>query len=86
MKNKIQIFKHTTDDWHPNFENNLVSITLIPDDSYGNEFRISIWGEDDCGREKLYKTESSALSEFIDIIRLESISRADLKQRGFNIA
>ena len=43
MKNKIQIFKHTTDDWHPNFENNLVSITLIPDDSYGNEFRISIW-------------------------------------------
>jgi hypothetical protein len=62
---------------------NLVRVTMLPDNSYGNEYRVCIWGSDDCGLEKLYMTEAGALTEFMQIIGDEAVWKEDLLERGF---
>lgn len=85
-KTKIKVYKDTVDDWYPNFENNLVSVSIHPDNSYGNEWRLSVWGDDDFGLEKLYKTEDAVLTEFMQIISKETIKQSYLKECGFTTA
>ena len=83
MSALISVYKPTKDDWYPNFANDLVSVSVYEDSSYGNTHRVCIWGEDDCGREKLYKSEAEAMIAFMAIITPEFVSRKALQADGF---
>ena len=87
MAYQIEVFKHTVSEWYPNFDNDLVRVALLPDnDGKGNHWRISIRGADDCGREKLYPTDAEAVIEFMAIIGMKSVDRADIDVMGFKTA
>lgn len=79
----INVYKNTPDDWYPCLPGDLVSVTMLPDNSFGNKYRICIWGRDDCGLEKLYLTEERALTEYMQLIGGETVNKDDLISRGF---
>ena len=83
----ITLFKNTTDNWCPNYHENLVQVTFhgniqpyIKDDPC---YRVSVWGADDMGMEYDTKNENEAYTLFMQVIGLENVNIVDLTELGF---
>jgi hypothetical protein len=76
-KRKNTKYIAASDDWHPSFRGGVVAITWHNDDN-----RISVWGDDDFGMEKLNTTRM----EYDMLISNAPISQPMLRKIGFCIA
>jgi hypothetical protein len=78
---KLQCFKKTQDNWCPNFPNNQVLLSCCP---VGEKFRVSVWGNDDCGMEKDFDTRKEALRIYNSLRQEEFVNFQTVKFWGFN--
>lgn len=90
-------FKKTNDDWHPNFDGDLVAVSLILHRKNSREyklygstclFRVCVWGADDFGMEKDFFGEEKDCVEqakelYAILEKKDIIYIADLKKLGF---
>jgi hypothetical protein len=98
MYKRHTAYKYTTDDWYPNYpiadgripsNVGLVRVSFL---SIGNyyppDWRVCVWGQDDCGMEKDFTSdqEDEAFSCFIQVITLEYVNRKNLEALGFGPA
>ena len=88
----IQVYKKTNEDWYGNYEikdgDSLVKVSLTqtgPDPkNYKGEFRVCVWGNDDCGMELDFGAdETKALNCFLQVIGTGCVSRDHLISLGF---
>jgi hypothetical protein len=89
---KINVYKKTTDDWYGNYQikegDALVTVSFTqtgPNPKmYKGEFRVCVWGNDDCGMERDFGAdEATALNTFMQVIGLENVNKDKLKELGF---
>lgn len=91
---RIDVYKPTQDDWYGNFKihndcrvSDLVRVSFCqtgPNPKYGDGmWRVCVWGNDDCGMEKDFHLEGSAINTFYQIIGQEFVNRQYLKDMGF---
>lgn len=93
---RVDVFKRTSDDWCPSYElsqwNNgverqkLVEVSFTqtgPTPPTDGEWRVCAWGGDDCGMERDFTDEKTAWCCFLEVIGLEDVTMATLKERGF---
>jgi hypothetical protein len=86
MKNKKQTIYHiryefrpTTDQWYPNYDGDLVKISVYEYSKGGA--KVCVWGADDFGMEIMVGTRMQALDIFNALPKV--ITQEDLKLRGF---
>ena len=90
---EISVYKPTNDDWYGCYEVSefpeikLVTVAFTqtgPDPKNGKgEWRVCVWGTDDCGMEKDFQDETEALNCFYQVIGWKSIDFNPLKDFGF---
>lgn len=95
---RVDVFKRTSDDWYPSYElaqwnkgiehQKLVEVSFLqtgpkPKPLIGGEWRVCIWGGDDCGMERDFADEKVAWCCFLEVIGLNDVTMAALKERGF---
>jgi hypothetical protein len=85
---RIEHFKNTKNDWYPNFPNNQVKLIYHSCiNSYKPEsewvYRVSVWGNDDFGIMKDFRTHEEAKKVFNELDTLSYINHSDLYDRGF---
>lgn len=49
-------FVWTSDNFYPNFEGNLVNVSMMRLNLEEDTYRVCVWGEDDCGFERDWKS------------------------------
>ncbi len=89
----VSVFKKTNDDWYGNFvldnhaKTRLVEVSFTqtgPDPKNGNgEWRVCVWGNDDCGMERDFEDESEALNCFYQVIGWDTVDFMPLKYFQF---
>lgn len=90
---RVTVYKQTHDDWHPPYKlQGCTDIKLVrvlftqtgrnPDAGEG-EWRVCVWGGDDCGMEHDYNDKSQALAMFNKIIQWEIVDIDNLQNHGF---
>lgn len=90
-----RVFKLTEDEWFPPYKLagwykgqegvKLVEVSLLPLSSYPvNVWRVCVWGGDDFGMEKDLTNYEDAEKLFLEVLRLPSVTRKDLKDFGFD--
>jgi hypothetical protein len=93
----ITVFKLTHEDWHPSFEiagyyqgkteQKMLEVSYIGElRRYENQpqvWRTCVWGADDFGMEYDSSSESDAFDKFMQVIRMEFVCSAALKNLGF---
>lgn len=94
----VNVFKTTTDDWHGSYlldnwysgakpgATMLVEVSFCqtgPNPPINGEWRVCAWGNDDCGMGRDFTSESEAWVCFLEVIGLDDVTRAALKERGF---
>ena len=92
------VFKVTSDDWFPPYrlgswyngtkpnETQLVEVSFTqtgPNPPTSGEWRVCVWGGDDCGMEKDFTAENEAWCCFLEVIGLEDVTMEELKNREF---
>jgi hypothetical protein len=90
---KINVYKPTNDDWYPAYQVKgwsnlqLVCVSFIqtgPDPARGNgQWRVCVWGADDCGMERDYDDRSEAMTMFYRVISWEFVDLKLLREHGF---
>jgi hypothetical protein len=87
-KYTIEVYKETQDDWFPCYKlihhTNLVIVRfskLRPETN--SNWRVSVWGEDDCGMEWDNDNEATTFNVFLQTIGLEYVNKSNLKSMGF---
>lgn len=89
---RINVYKKTNDDWYSNYKikegDDVVQVSFTqtgPDPkNFKGEFRVCVWGNDDCGMERDFgKEEATALNMFMQVIGLPSVDKIKLKELGF---
>jgi len=61
-----------------------VSTRYSAEPNFKGEFRVCVWGADDCGMERDFENrEAEALNTFMQVIGLPDVNFQDLKQLGF---
>jgi len=90
MKEKIRVFKRTLDDWHGSYkfagwyngnkDIMLVEVSFLP--LSDGMFRVCVWGNDDCGKEKDFKDKNEAWECFINVISWDTVNKAELERIG----
>ena len=92
MTNRIDVYKPTNDDWYPNFKvtdgPDLVHVSFTQTgpnpEKFEGEFRVCVWGNDDCGMERDFENnEALALNIFMQVIGWPTVDRDKLKELGF---
>lgn len=89
------VMKPTQDWWYPNYENNMVRVTLmIPDEEFMQEMpdcyvaRVAVWGKDDMGMEKDFfgehgvdsaKSLFTLLTEFHEFVNINTVKSYGLE-------
>lgn len=91
----INVFKRTTDNWYGNYKvqddarvSDLVEVSFTktgPDPkNHQGDFRVCVWGNDDCGQEKDFADdEELAWNCFLQVIGMEDVTMSKLKILGF---
>jgi len=89
----IDVYKPTHDDWYPSYQVEgwdnlqLVCVSFIqtgPDPARGNgQWRVCVWGADDCGMERDYDDRSEAMTMFYRVISWEFVDLTLLLELGF---
>ncbi|MCA9495832.1 MAG: hypothetical protein KC589_02730 [Nanoarchaeota archaeon] len=58
---RIDVFKKTSDDWYPNYPNDMVKVSFLklPNilQNSDDEWRVCVWGNDDFGLERDFQSE-----------------------------
>jgi hypothetical protein len=86
---RTTVYKETTDDWYPSYKCHnmlLVRVSLTqtgPTPPVDGEWRVCVWGADDCGMEKDFDDITVAAQCFLDVISLEFVNMKDLTDMGF---
>lgn len=82
---RCEIYKQTTDDWFPCYvvEDEGTQLVRIKFTHTGSEWRVCAWGADDCGMERDFIDKNEAWFCFLEVIRLEDVTKDCLKKRGF---
>jgi hypothetical protein len=90
---KIEVYKETDDEWHPNYHKNLVSVSYGDYSKqehyqYDSKYRVSVWGADDCGMELWFDatSEAKAMNLFMQVIGMKSVNRSNLTSLGMHSA
>ena len=78
----IRLMKPTTDNWSPNFENNMVLVSYIGKLTDGN-FRVCVWGNNDLGMEYDTKQEKNAKEMFQRLSKKNIITQKKLLKLDF---
>lgn len=78
---QVLVYKHTLDDWHPNYilkdDTQLVRVQFAPSEPDGS-WVVAVGGQDDMSIEGVYDSESIAWSKFLLIIGLEYVTVEDV--------
>lgn len=90
----VEVFKHTSEDWFPSYKmdggrTSLVEVCFTqtgPNPPIAGDWRVCVWGGDDCGMERDFSSETEAWNCFLQVIGLKDVTRAALKERGFSSA
>lgn len=77
---KKQKYVKTNEDWYPNFDDDTIEVTFHHS-KYDYDYRITIWGSDDFGMEKICKNRLEALELYNKII--DYITKKELMNLGF---
>lgn len=93
---RFSVYKKTSDNWCGNYTiitpHASTDIDLVEVKFHGNiaspqesvpYYRVSVWGNDDCGMEFDCDNEKLALTKFMEVIGLEIITFDALKQLEF---
>lgn len=72
-------FRPTTDQWYPNYDGDLVKISVYEYSKGGA--MVCVWGNDDFGMEILVDTRMQAIDIFNTLPKVITIE--DLESRGF---
>lgn len=100
---RVEVFKITSDDWYPSYhldswhqgvqKQGLVEVAFVqtgPDPKNGlGEWRVCVWGGDDCGMERDYPGttgETECWTMFLQVIGLQDVTMNKLKTLGFRSA
>lgn len=90
----VEVYKLTQDSWYPEYtceDGKLVSVSFRktgPVNSENFEWRVCVWGADDCGMEKDFSQgkESEAWCCFLEVIGMEFVNMQALRNLGFQSA
>jgi hypothetical protein len=86
-KYTVEVFKQTQDDWFPCYKlihkTNLVIVRFSALNPEYNKWRVSVWGEDDCGMEFDEQYENIAFNKFLQVIGMEYVNKKALIELGF---
>lgn len=91
---EINCFKRTQDDWYGNYKvvgdcrvSDLVEVSFCttgPNPKFGlGEWRVCVWGNDDCGMERDFSDELQALNIYYQVIGYEYVNKNILNSLGF---
>ena len=93
---QVDVFKVTSDDWCGSYAIDgwhkgalrqmlvIVSFCMTgPKPPHDGDWRVCVWGNDDCGMEKDFKDERTAWCCYLEIIGLEDVTMTAIKERGF---
>jgi len=93
---KTSVFKRTSDNWYPSYtlsqrnkgveHQKLVEVIFTqtgPNLNGARKWRVCVWGADDCGMERDFANENEARSYFHEVVCLNDVTMAALKERGF---
>lgn len=92
---ETMVYKETTDDWYPSYKIKDTSIKLVEvaftktgqdPKNFKGEWRVCVWGADDCGMERDYQgpeTETECWNMFLQVIGLKDVTMKKLKELGF---
>ena len=91
---RVEVFKRTRDNWYGNYQvvgdcrvSDLVEVSFVKLLPYEEDnrlnWRVCVWGNDDCGMEKDFEKEAEAWNVFLQVIGLEYVDRADLIKMEF---
>ncbi len=92
---RTSFFKETEDDWYGNYkiaddarhvDKKYVEVKLLSLGPSHTEFRVCVWGNDDCGMERDFKTLSEAITHFNSLAHLARINKQDLLDLGYDYA
>lgn len=81
-ENPICIMKITTDNWYPNYENNMVKLSYIGKLRNG-KFRVCVWGADDFGLDYDTNTKAKARKMFRKLQNKKILTQQNLYDLGF---
>jgi len=89
----VDVFKRTTDDWYPSYLiqgdirfSKLVEVSFTqtgPNPPITGDWRVCVWGADDCGMERDFQDEAQAWNCFLQVIGWEQVSMQALKDIDF---
>lgn len=90
----VKVFKSTSESWFPSYtidggKSLLVEVRFTqtgPHPPADGDWRVCVWGGDDCGMERDFSNEEEAWNCFLQVIGLQDVTRAALKDRGFSSA
>jgi len=87
----MRVFKLTSDDWHPSYKLNghhkgvkgpqMVEVSHLK--LTNGEYRVCVWGADDCGMDFDTKSGNKALRTFLTVISWDDVTMSGLKELGF---
>lgn len=93
---RIEVFKLTHENWNGSYkiegwydgttDNKLLKVSffkLLPPTPYPTNWRTCVWGDDDFGMEYDSVTKEDAFARFMQVIHMEFVSKAALKDLGF---
>ena len=92
---RIDCFKQSSDDWHGNFRiaddkrhegKKFVHLSLM--DLSTGQFRVCVWGNDDCGMERDFSGSDypEALALYHAVASMTIVDRVTLQVMGFGYA
>ena len=91
---KVEVFKKTQDDWYGNYKivgdcrvSDLVEVSFMslgPSVLPGQKnWRVCVWGNDDCGMERDFEDETEAWNIFLQVIGHQYVNRVSLINLNF---
>lgn len=93
---RVDVFKRTSDDWYPSYTLNqynsgvdhqkLVEVSFTqtgPIPPTIGDWRVCVWGGDDCGMERDFTDKKTAWECFLDVISLDDVTMNSLTERHF---
>lgn len=78
----IEIMIPTTDDWYPNYQNNIVRLVYVGE-LVDSTYRVAVWGADDFGVEYDAKDKETAENIFNKLKTKTNITQKELYDLGF---
>lgn len=88
-KIRWDVFKPTSDDWHPNWPGNLVKVSFLTLDTPSagrTTWSVCVWGHDNYGMERDLTSEEEAFELFLWVTNLADVTQEALSGKGFVIA